>query len=183
MLHDKSMAIVTAYDMYTECAEGNLDPSWKVPIEDFHTFRERLSEQMIQYDPHHRLYPGDDNLRYCTQQNKNARQKSVKTGKGLVVEPVEKRGRGRPKKNVEPTPARRASARVDGVTPELLKENSVGRDARLCVNLTSLTRHIKSQKYDKHGGQCAFCGLTAHFRCMLCNEWLHFLPSIGIAKG
>jgi hypothetical protein len=98
MLHAKSMTIVTAYDTYKERAEGNLDPSWKVPIEDFHTFHERLSEQMLQYDPHHCFYPGDDNLRDCTQQNKKARQKSVKSGKGLAVEPVEKRGRGRPKK-------------------------------------------------------------------------------------
>jgi hypothetical protein len=70
-----------------------------------------------------------------------------------------------PRKNVEPTPAQRASAQVDVLSQELLKENSVGRDARLCVNITLLTRHIKSQKYDKHGGQCAFCGLTAYFRC------------------
>jgi hypothetical protein len=32
MLHAKSTSIVTAYDMYKECAEGDLDPSWKVPI-------------------------------------------------------------------------------------------------------------------------------------------------------
>jgi hypothetical protein len=92
MLHDKSMTIVTAYDMYKECAEGNLDLSWKVPIEDFHTFREKLSEQMLQYDPHHRLYHGDENLLDCNQQNKKAQHKSVKTGKGLVVKPVEKGG-------------------------------------------------------------------------------------------
>jgi hypothetical protein len=160
-----------------------LDLSWKVPIGDFHTFRERLPEHMLQYDPYHLLYPGDDNLREWTQQNKKARHKSVKTGNGLAVEPVEKRGRRRPKINVEPAPARRASYNVDVVTQELLKENSKGRDARLCGNLTSLTRHIKSQKYDKHGGHCAFCGLTAHFRCMVCNEWLYFLPSTGIVKG
>jgi hypothetical protein len=88
-----------------------------------------------------------------------------------------------PRKNVELTSARRASEQVDIVTQELLKENSVGRDARLCGNLKSLTGHIKSQTYAKHGGQVAFCGLTAHFRCTACNEWLHFLPSTGIAKG
>jgi hypothetical protein len=164
--------------MYTECAEGKLDPSWKVPIEDLHTFHERLSEQMLQYDPRHRLYPGDVNLRDCTQQNKKARQKSVKTGNGLAVEPSEKRGRGRPKKNVEATPARRASVNVDGVTHELLKDNIVCRDKSLCGNFTSLTRHVNSKKYDKHGGQCAFCGIIAHSRCMVCND-----PATGISKG
>jgi hypothetical protein len=84
---------------------------------------------------------------------------------------------------VEPAPARRASSQVYVVTQELLKENSAGRDARLCGNLTLLTRHVKSQKYGKHGGQSAFCCLTAHFRCMVCNERLHFLPSTGIANG
>jgi hypothetical protein len=94
---------------------------------------------MLQYDPRHRVYPGDDNLRECTQQNKKARHKSVKTGKGLTVEPVEKCGRGRPKKNVEPPPAQCASYNVDVVTQELLKEHSEGRDTRFCGNLTSLT--------------------------------------------
>jgi hypothetical protein len=92
MLHAKSMEIVTTYDMYKEYTECKLDLSLKVPIEDFHTFRERLSEQMLQYNPRHRLYPGDDNLRDCTQQNKKARHKSVQTGEGLTIEPADNRG-------------------------------------------------------------------------------------------
>jgi hypothetical protein len=95
MLHAKAMAVLTVYGMYRECAEGKLDPSWKVDILDFHSFRERLSEVMLQYDPHHRLYPGDNNLRDCTRQNKKQRQKSV----GLTTADEGKRGRGCPKKN------------------------------------------------------------------------------------
>jgi hypothetical protein len=77
MLHAKSMAIVTVYDMYKECAEGKFDPSWKVQIEDFHTFRERLLDQMLQYDPCHRLYHGYDNLHDCTQQNRKKDDRSL----------------------------------------------------------------------------------------------------------
>jgi hypothetical protein len=143
MIHDKSMETITAYDIYKECVEGKLDPSWKVYIEDFHTFHKRLLDQMLQYYPRHRLYPDNDNLREYTQQNKKAQYKSVNIGKGLATEPADKRGRGRPKKNVDTTPVR-ASGKVGAITQELLKANSQGRDAMLCGNLTSLTRHIKS---------------------------------------
>jgi hypothetical protein len=136
--HAKSMAIVTTCDMYNECAEGKLDPSLKVQIEDFHTFRERLLEQMLQYNPRHRLYPGDDNLRDCTQQNKKQRQKSVNTGTGLTTAPAEKRDRGRPKKNTPTIPAR-ASVQLDAITQDHLKESSEGRYARFCGNITTLT--------------------------------------------
>lgn len=43
MNHGKALAVTTAYDMYLECAEGNLNSDWKVskPV-DFHRFREKL---------------------------------------------------------------------------------------------------------------------------------------------
>jgi hypothetical protein len=71
MLHAKAMAIVTAYDMYIECAIGKLNPLLKVqkPMT-FWRFCERLLIQMLQYDPQHRLYLGDKALRKSTQQIK-----------------------------------------------------------------------------------------------------------------
>jgi hypothetical protein len=64
MLHEKAMMIVTAYDMYIKFATSKLDPLWKVqkPMT-FWRFRDRISIQMLQYDPQYRLYPGDDTLR------------------------------------------------------------------------------------------------------------------------
>ena len=61
MIHGKTMAIVVAYDIYRECCAGKLDASWKLerPV-DFHTFRERLALQMLQYSPKNNHYPGDE---------------------------------------------------------------------------------------------------------------------------
>ncbi len=63
MIHGKALAVVVAYDMYLECSEGELEPAWKVekPM-DFWSFREKLSEQMLQYKPTRRKYPGDANM-------------------------------------------------------------------------------------------------------------------------
>jgi len=67
MNHAKCIAIVTAYDMYLETAEGNLNPNWKVaqPV-DFHRFREILGMQMMNYDPRQRRYPGDEKFGVST---------------------------------------------------------------------------------------------------------------------
>jgi hypothetical protein len=64
--HAKAMGIIAAYDMYNECCDGLLDPSWKVEEKDrmtFTIFRQRLGQQMLEYDPRKRSYPGDDQLR------------------------------------------------------------------------------------------------------------------------
>jgi hypothetical protein len=52
MIHRKALAVVVACDVYLECAEGDLDPAWKIekPM-DFWPFREKLSKQMLQYKP------------------------------------------------------------------------------------------------------------------------------------
>jgi hypothetical protein len=68
------MAIVVAYDMYKEAAEGNLDPAWKVekPVS-FFVFREELARSMLQYTPTARNYPGDGFVRVSTQQHSDCR--------------------------------------------------------------------------------------------------------------
>ena len=74
MIHGKAIAVVVAYDMYLEVAEGKLDADWKdtKPL-DFFSFRERLGIQMLQYSPCDRKYPGDENFRAATQQPKKRR--------------------------------------------------------------------------------------------------------------
>jgi hypothetical protein len=71
MNHAKAMGLAVAYDMYKECAEGGLDPDWKVskPVS-YHKFHDSLSRQMLQWDPAHQLYPGDKNMRRVKQLNK-----------------------------------------------------------------------------------------------------------------
>jgi hypothetical protein len=79
MIHGKALAVVVAYDMYLECAKGDLDPAWKIekPM-DFWPFREKLSEQMLQYKPTRRKYPGDGNMRAATQQSQRDRKEKTK---------------------------------------------------------------------------------------------------------
>ena len=64
MLHATSLAIVIAYDMYLEVAEGKIDSEWKLqhPV-DFWTFRDVLSIQMLDYDPKNRRYHVDGSMR------------------------------------------------------------------------------------------------------------------------
>ncbi len=62
-LHAKSMGIIAAYDMYNECCDGLLDPSWAIPIKKrmgFAQFRMHLLDQMLRYDPRDNRYAGDD---------------------------------------------------------------------------------------------------------------------------
>ena len=60
MLDAKAMAVVVAYDMYRECAEAKIEPLWEVkqPLS-FLEFQDKLSKQMLEYQPRRRHYPGD----------------------------------------------------------------------------------------------------------------------------
>ena len=71
MLHATVLAIVIAYDIYLEVAEGKLDSDWRLtyPV-DFWTFRNVLSVQMSEYNPKSRKYKGDVSMRVCTKQTK-----------------------------------------------------------------------------------------------------------------
>ena len=59
--------------MYQEWCDGELDALWAIPIKkrmSFTEFRIKLSEQMLQYDPHNNRYCGDNKFRGYTQQHK-----------------------------------------------------------------------------------------------------------------
>ena len=68
MLHGMGLAIVIAYDMYLELSEGKLASKWKTLPCDFWTFRNKLSKQMLQYDPLTHEYWGDAGMRVWTAQ-------------------------------------------------------------------------------------------------------------------
>ena len=74
MLHGIALVVVVAYDMYLEAARGPLRPEWKIehPM-DFHQFRDRLSGQMMKYNPGMKIYPGDCKFRVSTQMNKKTK--------------------------------------------------------------------------------------------------------------
>ena len=90
MLHAKALAVVVAYDIYLEVAEGHLDSSWKVehPM-GFFEFREQLSLQMLRYNPTDRRYPGDSKMRVSTQQHSAQRQGGRTREQSCAVTPAE----------------------------------------------------------------------------------------------
>ena len=78
MLHYKKMVIVMSYDTYSRCAAGKAGDKYKVdkPL-GFAAFRERLSAQMMAYDPTKLLYPGDNLFRSVTATKKRKRPATV----------------------------------------------------------------------------------------------------------
>ena len=69
MIHAKKLAITIAYDMYLECFEEELDTDWLIEGKkwmSFYEFRERLSTQMMVYDPRSNKHRGDQYMRKYT---------------------------------------------------------------------------------------------------------------------
>ena len=190
MLHATALAIVIAYDMYLEVAEGKLDSDWKLtyPV-DFWTFRDVLSIQMLEYNPKNRNYPGDDWMRVCTKQNKAQRvgKKKGRRDEGNDVDddidvdsniPLSaiKKARGRPS----------AASKQKQKEQQELKRAKHGRGAnsRLCGNLSRLDKHIKSVETAlKHPKACKVCGGDAYSMCNICGVPLHFIPTKGKHAG
>jgi len=75
MLHAFALAIVSAYDMYKECATASL-PEWrKKDIMSFKEFRLKLGQQMLEYDPKDWHLPGDERMRSFIQMTSEKRNK------------------------------------------------------------------------------------------------------------
>ena len=162
--HAKALAIVTAYDMYLECCEGKLDSSWKIGRpESFHTFREKLSLQQLQYDPKRQLYPGDEKMRVVTQLNKKRRRSCV-TGETI-------------NRNICSLAASDDSGLV---TYEQYREVKK-RKKRFC-DLPAYGSHLSSIVSHKHSAKCAVCSLKAYKRCTKCGVSLHNNDSKGAGK-
>jgi len=82
MLHAFLLAIVTAYDMYKECALASLD-EWKIDRKNIITFKEfrlKLGTQLLEYDPKNKHLPGDERMRSFIIQSKEKRRKRDTNG-------------------------------------------------------------------------------------------------------
>jgi hypothetical protein len=133
MLLAKSMTIITAYDMYIECALGKLNPLWKIQ----------------KHMPFWRCweYPGDEGLRKSTHQRNPQCRASKAKGVFLSASGGSKHYRGCPSKCS-------ASPSVPlYVKAEAFVATSTGRNTRLCGNQPTLVRYSNAQIYDKHGVQ------------------------------
>jgi len=165
MNHGISLVVVVAYDMYKEAASGSLRDEWKVekPM-DFHQFRDRLSGQMLKYDPRKLALPGDEKIRVSTKVMKRKRPR--------------KHGRKESKKG------RLTSANVatGGIFCVATEEYSVALESgRLCKHMYDLAAHLASftKKGVKSGRNCHWCGETAYTKCAICDVPLHNFPTKG----
>ena len=178
MLHGMSLAIVTAYDIYLEVAEGKLNPDWKTLPVDFWTFRDGLSKQMLAYDPLQRKYSGDGAMRVCTSQKKRTRSLAYypEEEEEENLSPVRRRTRGRPS---------RGSAEKDKLEDQYISaKKGRGENSRLCGDLTRLKKHLNSVTTSiKHQKACKVCGGDAYSMCGICGVYLHCNPSRGKYKG
>ena len=81
MLHYKKLVVIMSYDMYTRVAAGKAGDKYKMdkPL-GFAAFRERLSAQMMAYDPSERKYAGDALFRKSTATPKRKRSSPAPVG-------------------------------------------------------------------------------------------------------
>ena len=76
MLHCKSIGGCCAYALYHQCAEGGVDPEWKMDKDKILTtkeFKRILHRQQCEYRASDCKYPGDEGLRAATQIPKKRR--------------------------------------------------------------------------------------------------------------
>ena len=63
MCHAKALSVIPDYDMYLECAKGNLEEEQKVKkLTIFWVFHKKLFKQMLICNTSHHLYPGDESM-------------------------------------------------------------------------------------------------------------------------
>jgi hypothetical protein len=60
--HGKAIAMSMAYQLYLQCAEGRVDPDWKVRLVSGPSFKHRMSLQMVTYKARNMRYPGDEKM-------------------------------------------------------------------------------------------------------------------------
>jgi hypothetical protein len=154
MLHAKAMAIVVAFDIYKELAEGSVNRDWKVnkPV-DFFTFRETLARQMLSYNPKKCKY--DERFRVFTQSTKAKRS---------------------------PTPPLVGNTTTtDAGISETTLALHTSKKKRLCGFIANLKDHYEACTMEEKGKKlnCVFCGIPAYQYCAICEVALHKFPRDG----
>ena len=141
--HALAMIIVLVYDIYLECAEGEINSEWKVEEKkrlSFFHFRNNLSKQMLTYSPAKVKYPGDERMRAVTELPKSKRI------------------------------GNKSKRRLD-VSLSQLKTAKRHGTSRLCGDLDKLSRHVASIQKNNTGRICAWCGLPgAYAVCGKCKD-------------
>ena len=151
-MHGACVGFCMAYEIYKDCAEGRVDPEWKIPNPvGGPAFRSRLSKQMLEYDPRNLNYPGDAMLRSVNRYNKKRRGLvSTTTNNNAVCEDGQQRVGFSDYLN-EIKPRRRGDVSRFGLhSSDILK------------------KHLASMK-QVGAAKCEVCNKTTFWRCELCD--------------
>jgi hypothetical protein len=144
----KAIAISMAYSLYLQCAEGSVDPDWKVVAVSGARFRQKMSLQMVQYSSSNLHYTGDAKMQKATQINR----KKLGKDEEVLVEFDDH------------------MKRVSYLQYLDEKQPCKGKESRLCSdNLMLLKKHINSMK-KVHGASCNMCGKLTFMECQLCKK-------------
>lgn len=152
-LHAMSLGVIACYDMYRECCDGDLDPSWRVPAEKdrmlFADFRLKLSEQMLTYDPQKNKYAGDSKFRDYT--NNNKRRWSA-----LSIASEEK-------------------FPDIGVTVDNLAQGCL--HGRFFDPGKQIQDHFENIQKTSNAGFCEVCGIKCYWKCKMYNKMMCVMPN------
>ena len=156
MKHGKALALCMSWQMYRDCASGEVDPDWKLdkPLTS-PQFRLNMGEQMCKYRAVHCNYPGDEHFRATTKTEKKRR------GKRKAAEALEQADDGKTRVSY--------SHYLDAKCPR-------GKDkvTRLCTgDLDLLKQHLRSM-YRTSGSKCQVCAKVCYMKCRLCNKHICF---------
>ena len=143
MLHGLKLCIVVAFEFYKECAEGELNPEWKVasPMK-IQKFVEEMGKRMLAYDPTNRRYPTEENMRMNTQQSRKRRS---------------------------PDAAERASDTASSAPHVRRAARATSKWRRrgvLCSSMTEFAAHKQRVSKTTTNAACHWCGKSTKRKCL-----------------
>lgn len=151
MRHAKSLTYVMVYQMYVDCASGEVDPDWKLEKPMTHgEFRQKLGEQMCKYSAANLLYPGDER---CTSYTRLSHKQRSKRKASALQKCADNQFRVSYEQYLD-------------------EKNPRGRDkiSRLCGDdLDALKAHIRSF-IPVATGICQVCGANTWKACGECEK-------------
>jgi hypothetical protein len=144
----KAIAMSMAYSLYLQCAEGTVDPEWKVTPVSGPRFWQKMSLQMVQYKCSNLQYPGDEKMRKNTWINKKKHGTS----------------------DIDLIKCNNHIKRVSYLLYLDDKKSRGGKKTRLCAgNMTLLKHHLNSMKR-VHLATCQMCGKKIYMECQICKK-------------
>ena len=151
MVHGFKLCIVVAFEFYKECAEGKLNPEWKVasPMK-LQKFIEEMGKRMLAYDPTNQRYPTEEKMRACTQQPRKRRRSPAAAASA-------------PTSAAASAAASSASPAHRRAAPPLSKWR---RRGVLCFSMTEFAAHKQKVSDRTTNAACHWCGKPTKRKCL-----------------